>query len=134
MGSKGLLYYCWHGGVEFPGGILAPYSSLADFPKGELALTDHYDHVQRINTHILAWEKYLLNATSVGYWQIAAAGSPQIAGTPGNVASLPNTGESCAAGGNPGGCVTWTQAQPGFSDVRNWPNMGASTHATCRCL
>ena len=127
MGSKGLLYYCWHGGVEFPGGVLAPLSPLDDFPKGELALTDHHEHIQRINTHILAWESYLLNATSVGYWRIAAAAAPQPFGTPGNVASLPRAGTSCASGSNPSGCVTWQQAKPGFSDVRNWLNMGPPT-------
>ena len=51
MGAKGLLYYCWHGGLEFPGGVLAPRAPLAAFkqwrPGDELALTDHYDHVKR---------------------------------------------------------------------------------------
>ena len=124
MGSKGLLYYCWHGGVEFPGGVLAPYSQLAEFPHGELMLTDHYEHVKRINTHILAWEQHLLNATSVGYWRIAAAVAPQPVGTPGNVASQPKVGRSCAADGNPDSCVTWQQPEPAFADVRNWLNMG----------
>ena len=31
MGAKGLLYYCWHGGLEFPGGVLAPRVPLAEF-------------------------------------------------------------------------------------------------------
>ncbi len=124
MGSKGLLYYCWHGGVEFPGGILAPYSPLADFPAGELMLTDHYEHVKRINTHILAWERHLLNATSVGYWHIDAAAAPKPAGSPGNVASKPRIGRSCAPGADTAGCVTWQQSEPAFTDVRNWPNMG----------
>jgi hypothetical protein len=121
MGAKGLLYYCWHGGVEFPGGVLAPHSPLAAFPHGELALTDHYEHVRRINTHILAWEAYLLNATSVGVWQVAAESKSQPGG---NVASLPQVAVACAAGTNPSGCVRWKQAQPAFVDVHNWLNMG----------
>jgi hypothetical protein len=124
MGSKGLLYYCWHGGVEFPGGVLAPYSPLAEFPAGELMLTDHYEHVKRINTHILAWERHLLNATSLGFWRVAAAVAPQPLGSAGNVASQPRAGRSCASSGDPASCVTWPQDEPAFADVRNWPNMG----------
>ena len=50
-------------------------------PGDALALTDHYDHVKRINTAILAWEPYLLTATSVGAWRVDPAPSTRPAGT-----------------------------------------------------
>jgi hypothetical protein len=128
MGAKGLLYYCWHGGLEFPGGVLAPPLPNSEFHTWKLgdplALTDHYEHVQRINTHILAWEPYLLNATSVGAWLVPATAGALAPGSHGNVASLPTVGTACAAGANPAGCVSWPQTAPAISDVRNEENMG----------
>ena len=35
---------------------------------GELALTHHYYEAKRINTVVLAWEPYLLHATSTAVW------------------------------------------------------------------
>jgi len=80
---------------------------------GALALTHHYDEAKRINSVVLAWEPYLLGATSTAVWGPAAALS---------ASTLPRQGEDKHwRGGNasaPGSfALSWPQAAPPFASV-----------------
>eukprot|EP00045_Choanoeca_perplexa_P014624 m.173515 g.173515 ORF g.173515 m.173515 type:complete len:419 (+) comp16739_c0_seq3:568-1824(+) len=64
-GAKGFLYFCYWTPAGFPlgGAIMTPLGNTSNMVPGV-----HYRHVKAINSHVLAYEKYLLSATSESVW------------------------------------------------------------------
>jgi len=64
FGAKGFMYFCYWGG------ILTQRHEWQRPNQTHLVLTRHYEEAKRINTDVLAWEKYLLAANSTGVWYV----------------------------------------------------------------
>ncbi|EDQ90438.1 uncharacterized protein MONBRDRAFT_7048 [Monosiga brevicollis MX1] len=73
-GSQGCLYFCyWDPGFPLGNAIMRPIGASAQFEPGP-----HYAHAAAINSHVLAYERFLLHArsTAVLFWNATDFANP----------------------------------------------------------